>query len=259
MTYNYVKSLGDRMKEYENVTNTEMYKRTPIILRVDGRAFHTFTRGLDHPYDKRFMNLMDKTMIAIVSSLPDVVISYVQSDEISIAMCPYKTFATEPVFSGRVQKLCSVVSSIATQAFIKALLDTEDFTNIEKQKYFNRNITFDCRCFNLPKEEVVNYFVWRQQDCKRNSILNAAHEYLGKKESFGFKTTELIDKMLKEKNIDYWAIIPKHVHYGRMELPLSNIKELILCEKDFSEFRDLLDDMIFNPGKYANNEENSNE
>ncbi len=213
------KSLGDRMKEYENVTNASLYKRMPIILRIDGRAFSTFTRGMDLPYDKNFINLMNHTMIEVFESIADTVLGYVESDEISILICPYATYDTEPAFSARIQKLCSVAASIATQAFIKKLISIGTFGTLEQVKWakplIDRNITFDCRCFNLSKEEVENYFLWRQQDCKRNSILNAAHEYLGKKKSVGFKTPELIDKMLNEKHIDYWTITPNHVHYGR--------------------------------------------
>lgn len=214
------KSLGDRMKEYENVTNATLYKRMPIILRIDGRAFHTFTRGLKTPYDERFINLMNYTMIEVFESLPDATLGYVESDEISILLCPYSSYETEPVFSARIQKLCSVAASIATQAFIKKLYESyfAPLAPVEDKElgpYLNKDITFDCRCFNLTKEEVANYFIWRQQDCRRNSILNVAHEYLGKKNSIGFKTPELIDKLLNEKEIDYWAITPKYVHLGR--------------------------------------------
>ncbi len=211
------KSLGDRMKEYENVTNASLYKRMPIILRIDGRAFHSFTKGMEEPYDENFISLMNKTMIDVFESLSDTVLGYVESDEISILICPYASYDTEPVFSARIQKLCSVAASIATQSFIKNLykMTLVNETIEWASKYIERNITFDCRCFNLAKEEVSNYFIWRQQDCRRNSILNAAHFYLGKKKCIGFKTPELIDKMLDEKNVDYWTNTPNYVHYGR--------------------------------------------
>lgn len=206
------KSLGDRMKEYENVANYSLYSRTPIILRVDGRAFHTLTKGMEQPYDEKFITLMNYTTIEVFESLPDAVLGYVQSDEISIVLCPYANYETEPVFSARIQKICSVASSVATQAFIKTLYEAN---NEWSEKYINRNITFDCRCFNLQKDEVLNYFLWRQQDCKRNSILSAAQKFLGKKNIHGLKTPELIDKMLADLNIDYWTTIPDFVHYGR--------------------------------------------
>ena len=45
------KSLGDRMKEYEQVTNFLLMKRSCIILRIDGRAFHTLTSFMEEPYE----------------------------------------------------------------------------------------------------------------------------------------------------------------------------------------------------------------
>ena len=213
------KSLGDRMKEYENVTNTTLYRRMPIILRIDGRSFHTLTQFMERPYDENFISVMNKTMVEVFKSLPDATLGYVESDEISILLCPYGNYDTEPVFSARIQKLCSVVASMATQAFIKELYMLYQEGDSKDSDWacecLKGNITFDCRCFNLTKEEVGNYFLWRQQDCKRNSVLNAAQTFIGKKKILGLKTPELIDKMLNEKNIDYWKTIPRYVHYGR--------------------------------------------
>lgn len=210
------KSLGDRMKEYESVTNAVLYHRTPIILRIDGRAFHTLTSFMEEPYDNNFIDLMNKTMVEVFNSFPDATLGYVQSDEISILLCPYATYETEPVFGARIQKISSVAASIATQAFIKILynMTQSDETKEWAEKCLEGNISFDCRCFNLPKEEVINYFRFRQHDCTRNSILNAGHFYLGKKKCVGFKTPDIIEA-LKEKGIDYWTIWPNRVHFGR--------------------------------------------
>lgn len=210
------KTLGDRMKEYENVTDASLYHRMPIILRIDGRAFHTLTSFMEKPYDNNFIDLMNKTMVEVFNSFPDTILGYVQSDEISILMCPYATYETEPVFGARIQKISSVAASIATQAFIKNLYSTtqSDETKEWAEKCLNGNISFDCRCFNIPKEEVINYFRFRQQDCTRNSILNAGHFYIGKKKCHGFKTPDIIEA-LKEKGIDYWTTWPNYVHYGR--------------------------------------------
>lgn len=210
------KSLGDRMKEYESVTNAVLYHRTPIILRIDGRAFHTLTSFMEEPYDNNFIDLMNKTMVEVFNSFPDATLGYVQSDEISILLCPYATYETEPVFGARIQKISSVAASIATQAFIKILynMTQSDETKEWAEKCLEGNISFDCRCFNLPKEEVINYFRFRQHDCTRNSILNAGHFYIGKKKCVGFKTPDIIEA-LKEKGIDYWTIWPNRVHFGR--------------------------------------------
>ena len=158
-----IKTLGDRMKEYENVTDTVLYHRSCIILRIDGRAFHTLTSFMERPYDDNFIDLMNKTMVEVFNSFPDTTLGYVQSDEISILMCPYATYETEPVFGARIQKISSVAASIATQSFIKNLysMTQTDETKKWAEKCLNGNITFDCRCFNVPKEEVINYFRFR--------------------------------------------------------------------------------------------------
>lgn len=252
------KSLGDRMKEYENVTDTTLYRRMPVILRLDGRAFHTLTSFMEDPFDEDFISLMNKTMLEVFESLPDAMLGYVESDEISILLCPYGNYDTEPVFSARIQKLCSVVASMATQAFIKELY--ERLKNPETADWASEclkgNITFDCRCFNLTKEEVGNYFLWRQQDCKRNSVLSAAQTFIGKKKILGLKAPELIDKMLNEKNIDYWKAIPRHVHYGRSCFRGSNGTEIKALNFEMLSFKEGLKILInFN---YEENYEYSN-
>ena len=210
------KTLGDRMKEYESVTDHVLYHRTPIIIRIDGRAFHTLTSFMEKPYDKNFIHLMNKTMVQVFEAFPDATLGYVQSDEISILLCPYATFETEPVFAARIQKIDSVAASMATQAFIKELNEMAKVEDTREwaEQCLSGNITFDCRCFNIPKEEVINYFRFRQHDCTRNSILNAGHFYLGKKKCVGFKTPDIIEA-LKEKHIDYWTVWPNGVHFGR--------------------------------------------
>lgn len=224
-------SLGDRMKKYESVTNTYLIQRMPILCRVDGRAFHSFCKGMEKPYDKHFMKIMDITTKYLRENIPDCEIAFVESDEITLCLFPYKTYATTPFFDGRVQKLCSVISSMATYIFNKTLndwinypiCDIEDLPSdyqerVEERawadKLKDRVGMFDCRVWNLPKEEVLNCLLWRQQDSKRNAINTAGQTWIGKKQVHSMKTTDIIDK-LKEMNIDYWTAIPKEYHYGR--------------------------------------------
>lgn len=233
------KSLGDRMKEYEEVTNSKLYRRTSIICRIDGRSFHTVTKGMKKPFDLNFMEIMNNVAQEVFMSIPDSVVAYVESDEISIVICPYKTFATEPMFGGRIQKIVSVAASIATQAFIKCCLSMSNHPNAEVhafgEKLLKKNITFDARVFNLQKEEILNYLIWRQQDSKRNAIMSAAQTWIGKKQSIGFKTTELIDKLKDEKGIDYWTAIPKEYHYGRTFYKSDNVDLLFCTAVNFKE------------------------
>jgi len=211
-------SLGDRMKGYESVTDYRLYRRTPIIVRIDGRAFHTFTRGMDQPYDNRFRELMAEAAVAAFKEL-NARIGYVQSDEISIVTCPYATYTTEPPFSARIQKICSIASSAATQAVIQHLAkmcaspvaETAEWA----AKYLFRQITFDARCFNLQQDEVLNYLLWRQQDCRRNAILSAGIYYIGRKAVFKKKTPEIVEDLSKIGK-PYEEVMPVQEREGRV-------------------------------------------
>lgn len=211
-------SLGDRMKEYENVTNTNLIHRMPIMVRCDGRAFHSFCSGMNKPYDDIFIELMDTLTKYLLVSVPDCEIAYVESDEITLCLFPYKTYATTPFFDGRVQKLCSTLAAMATWKFNQILLEWSKGDDASKKTfaevYSSKVAMFDCRVWNLPREEVLNCLLWRQQDSKRNAILTAGQTWIGKKKIHALKTTEVIDK-LKEIGIDYWEAIPKYYHYGR--------------------------------------------
>ena len=105
-------ALGDRMKRYENVTRFTLPRRTYTILRVDGRAFHSWTKGLEKPYDLNFMECMDRAAIALCSQIAGAQCAYVQSDEISVLCVDFLDIATEPWFDGSVQKFASVGASI---------------------------------------------------------------------------------------------------------------------------------------------------
>lgn len=228
-------TLGDRMKEYEKVADAYLIHRMPIIARVDGRAFHSFCKGMEKPYDNLFIALMNSVASYLRENVPDCKIAYVESDEITLCLFPYETFTTVPFFDGRTQKLASVIASMATWKFNKVLNDwaNEPLCDIENMpanypeiaekrawatKYINRMAMFDCRVWNLPREEVLNCLLWRQHDSKRNAILTAGQTWIGKKKIDGMKTTEIIDK-LKEMGIDYWKEIPAYYHYGRTFIP----------------------------------------
>ena len=184
-------SLGDRMKEYENISRIYLTKKSPVIIRIDGKAFHTFTRGLKKPFDPLFMEVMQIAAQKLCAAISGCKLAYIQSDEISLLLTDYDTTDTQPWFDNNLQKLVSVSASIATLAFNKAfeqcadrVFDAySDMWNISESetKYRDCLITcvskgamFDARAFILPKEEVCNYFIWRQQDATRNSILSVA-------------------------------------------------------------------------------------
>lgn len=214
-------TLGNRMKGYENISRIYLTKRNPVIIRIDGKAFHTFTRGLKRPFDNLFMETMQYTAKELCESISGCKLAYIQSDEISLLLTDYDTINTQPWFENNLQKLVSVAASIATLAFNKhffarvdEICDTygehrlninpnlsEDYMNVLVSKLFRA--TFDARAFILPKEEVCNYFIWRQQDASRNSILSVAQSVLSPKEMHGKKCDELQDILFKQKGINW--------------------------------------------------------
>lgn len=179
--------IGDRMKEnYENRAKTYLTRRTPVIIRLDGKAFHTFTRGFRKPYDEVFHASMNDTMKYLCENIQGCKFGYTQSDEITLLLTDYDTLTTDAWFGYSVQKLCSVSASMATLEFNRQLrhhimvLTKNDGINEEHKEDLDyavalgRALTagalFDSRCFNIPKEEVTNCFIWRQQDATRNAV-----------------------------------------------------------------------------------------
>lgn len=207
-------SLGDRMKEYENISRNYLTRRVPVIIRLDGKAFHTFTKGMKKPFDRLLMTTMQETMKNLCENIQGCVFGYTQSDEITLVLTDYATITTDAWFGYNIQKMCSISASIATLTFNKVFgelieaaahaggfFDTEDEYQKYKQK-LNRAM-FDSRVFTIPKDEVCNCLIWRQQDATRNSIeavgqANFSHKELHK------KTCNMIQEMLwSERNINW--------------------------------------------------------
>lgn len=211
--------LGDRMKEfYENRSKTFLMRRTPVVIRIDGRAFHTLTRGLDKPFDEMLMRVMAKTTMSLCREIQGAKLGYTQSDEISILLTDYSKFSTEAWFGYSVQKMCSISASIATLAFNRfwmeevakfesTIADEETAKRLEiiKSKIFKA--VFDSRVFSLPKEEVCNYFLWRMQDATKNSISMVAQAYFSHKELHGKSGDVKQDMLFKEHGVN-WNGIP---------------------------------------------------
>lgn len=170
-------SIGDRMKDnYENSTRLTLPRRSYTIIRIDGKAFHTYTKGLERPFDDGLIEDMDATAAYLCKNIMGAKCAYVQSDEISIVITDFETIATEAWFKNNLQKMCSISASMATMKF--------------NELRFNRGskklAMFDSRVFQIPqKAEVENYLISRQQDATRNSIASVAqslypHEELKK-------------------------------------------------------------------------------
>lgn len=215
-------SLGDRMKNnYENISRYYLIRRTPVIIRIDGKAFHTFTRGFKKPFDDILVKTMQETMKYLCENIQGCVLGYTQSDEISLVLTDYAELTTDAWFGNNLQKMCSVSASMATMAFTKnfvknvkecervALIgnvvlfeDDEKYINVLK-KAIEKGAMFDSRVFTIPKEEVCNYFIWRQQDATRNSIQSVGQANFSNKELHKKSTKDIQDMLMTQKGINW--------------------------------------------------------
>ena len=214
-------ALGTRMKEfYEAIPKNKLMRRTPVAIRIDGKAFHTFTRGFKKPFDTFLMESMQETMKYLCENIQGCIFGYTQSDEITLILIDYQTFDTAAWFDYEVQKICSIAASMATMQFNRIFTkkaeqfdwDLHEAWNIsdEEEKYCNAlrravemGAMFDCRCFNIPKEEVCNLVYWRQQDATRNSIQMVGRAYFSHRELNKKSCDAIQDMLFKTYNINW--------------------------------------------------------
>ena len=177
-------SLGDRMKEsYEARYCFKLPRRTYTIIRVDGRAFHTFTRGMKRPYDTDFMQCMDEVGLALCQGCAGAEMAFVQSDEVSVLLTDFRKIDTHAWFDGNLQKLCSITASVATAAFNMAIRH-RNWDHVKKEVF--ATALFDSRVFIIPDPiEVDNYFRWRQKDAERNSVSMLAQAHASQNKLHG--------------------------------------------------------------------------
>ena len=224
--------LGMRMKNfYEARSKTTLMRRTPVAIRIDGKAFHTFTRGFNKPFDHLLIKTMQETMQYLCENIQGCVLGYTQSDEITLILVDYKKLTSEAWFDYEVQKLCSISASMATMAFNK-FFDwnvEEDLSNYKSKAYempqdlnyyYNtlraaarKGAMFDSRCFNIPKEEVTNLIYWRQLDATRNSIQMVGQANFSHKELQNKSCNMIQDMLLTQKNIN-WNNYPTTLKRG---------------------------------------------
>lgn len=215
-------TIGNRMKNnYENITRYYLTRRMPVIIRIDGKAFHTFTRGFKKPFDDVLVKTMQDTMKYLCENIQGCVLGYTQSDEISLVLTDYAELTTDAWFGNNLQKMCSVSASMATLTFNKAFNDnivkyidnnldadcgvTKDLTEYTKILINARNkgAMFDSRVFTIPKEEVCNALIWRQQDATRNSIQSVGQANFSKKELHGQSCNNIQDMLMTQKGINW--------------------------------------------------------
>ena len=222
--------LGERIKsQYENRTRYSLPRRTYSIIRIDGKAFHSYTRGLKRPFDEELIEDLDKAVINSLRDIQGAQFAYLQSDEISILLTDFEKTTTDAWFDGNIQKNCSVSASLMTAEFnnlrlIRTISGYVRKSGISVDFFYDRFDTqvitgfskayFDSRVFTIPdKTEVYNYFIWRWKDCCRNSISMVAQSNFSHRELHGKSSSQQQD-MLMEKGIN-WSKLPEHHKNGR--------------------------------------------
>lgn len=260
-------TLGTRMKEYEAVSKNHLMRRTPVVIRLDGKAFHTFTRGLNKPFDSDFVTMMQQTMLHLCENIQGCVLGYTQSDEITLVLVDYQNRDSCAWFDNQVQKIASISASMATLYFNRELsemlrdleedLAAADYslpqahmyeTNSKKyDRWYDKEYRalFDSRVFNLPQYEVINSLIWRQQDATRNSINSVAQSLFSHKELQGISSKDLQNKMLTERDVN-WNDYPTHLKRGCCAIKDSEGKWVLDVNIPiFTEDRDYIDRLIF--------------
>lgn len=224
--------LSVRMKTfYEQIPKTKLMRRCPVAIRIDGKAFHTFTRGFQKPFDEVLIKSMQGTMKYLCENIQGCVLGYTQSDEITLILVDYKKLTSSAFFDYEVQKLCSIAASMATMAFNKffekyvdeyrfckwdGVSNYEDGTWGYIQtllKAVDKGAMFDARCFNIPKEEVTNLVYWRQDDASRNSIQMVGQANFSHKELHKKSRNDIQDMLMTQKGIN-WNDFPTYQKRG---------------------------------------------
>ncbi len=237
-------SLGDRMKAYEQVTRSFLMRRTPVIVRVDGKAFHTLTKRLDDVDNTPFSNVMHKAMLQTARythhRIQNCIFSYTQSDEISFLLKDWNMLDSQQWFNSNIQKITTVSASIATAGF-NFLFERVggDVPRCEDLAHF------DARVFNIPMEEVVNYFIWRQRDATRNSVQMLGRHYFSHKQLHGLNGSEIQDKLWKEYSIN-WNDLPTWCKRGSCTINGVLSSNVIIDEEIpvFTQDRDYIETIL---------------
>ena len=194
--------LGTRMKTfYEQIPKTKLMRRCPVAIRIDGKSFHTFTRGFGKPFDEILVKSMQETTKYLCENIQGCVFGYTQSDEITLILIDYQTFNTSAFFDYEVQKMCSISASMATMAFNKFFAKNVNnfyLDYIDKlSAAIEKGAMFDARCFNIPKEEVTNLIYWRQLDASRNSVEMVGRAYFSHNELMNKSCSNIQDMLMK--------------------------------------------------------------
>jgi tRNA(His) guanylyltransferase len=230
--------IGHRMKtKYESVFGALVPQRTYILLRIDGRAFHYYTRSSVKPFDSGIAEAMDEGALAICAEMMGCRFAYGQSDEYSFLATDFETYQSESWFGGNIQKIASVSASIFTAAFNSARLKQQNNQGKETDWIHVKRLvsaTFDARVFVIPsRTEVENYFIWRQQDAARNSLNMLASCHYSHKELLNASNGDR-HELLRKVGIN-WNDCPTDQKRGRVVLRRERSRQVTYIHKKTKE------------------------
>jgi tRNA(His) 5'-end guanylyltransferase len=195
--------LGRRMKAYyEDALRVSLPRRSYVVVRIDGRAFHTFTADLERPYCRRLADALDQSALYACQQMIGCRFAYGQSDEYSFLLTDVEGEKAPLWFDGNVQKIVSVSASLFTAAFNRCFAGPTP-------------ATFDARVLPIPqRDEVAKYFLWRQLDASANSLNMLASAHFPHAE-LAHKSTAEKHEMLHSKGVN-WAKQPADFKRGRV-------------------------------------------
>lgn len=221
-------TIGTRIKKYERASKYTLLPRGYIVIRIDGKAFHTYTRGMEKPYDEKLIEAMVSTGERCSKEMQGFKLGYHQSDEFTFILSDLDSYESEIWFDGEVQKLISISASMFTAYF-----------NEKMNKYNNASkpAMFDARAFNVPVEDIPNVLIWRQRDWERNSIQMLARKYYSSKQLHMKKHSD-IHEMLHEKNIN-WSDLPPFLKNGTL---ITKNGERICTKFDYNDINNLINE-----------------
>lgn len=198
-------TLGDRMKDYEEVSKYRLPRKMPVMIRVDGKCFHTYTKKMQKPFDLSLTMAMVSATEKTAAEMMNFRLAYHQSDEVTFFLLDTSTQETEAWFNNELQKIVSITASLFTSHFNEAISHEYGFAQ------------FDARAWTMPLEEVPNNFIWRQRDWERNSIQMVAREEFSAKELHKKSCIDIIE-MLRGKGVQ-WEDTKKIYKYGTFVTP----------------------------------------
>ena len=206
--------IGNRIKSnYENRAKNFLTRRIPVIIRVDGKSFSKFCNRFEKPYSYPLNTMLCSVLKYLCENIQGAKFGERHSDEISILVTDFDTLTTDAYFDYSVQKICSITASMATSEFCRQLIINNE-KSIKPVLFVEEKWpTFDSRCFNIPEDEISNYFWWRNIDCTRGSINMLAQSKFSHKELQNKNCKEMQEMIFNKFNIN-WNDLPQFQKTG---------------------------------------------